>query len=74
MSIHFASTLIGWPVSSPAGVSSTAPPSTSNGWAVSEVFVCTMAKTAAVSRSIVVGGGGGGGVGMLGCVGGMYVP
>src|SRR5271170_6005115 len=45
-----------------------APSSTSKGAAVSEVLVCTMESTAAVSRSIVTGGGGDGDDG-----GGTYV-
>src|SRR5579871_1988816 len=63
---HVPSTLIGALVSSPTGVTATNPPSTANGLVVSEVLVCTMASTAAVSRSI--GGGGAGADG--GAVGG----
>jgi hypothetical protein len=68
---HVASTLIGELVSSPAGVNVTASPSTANGSAVSDVFVCTIARTAAVSRFIVMLGGG---VGILGGVGCMDMP
>src|SRR6202521_2074858 len=58
---HVASTLTGALVSSPTGVTAIAALSTSNGSAVSEVCVFTMASTAAVSRSFVIDGGGGGG-------------
>src|SRR5579862_9798513 len=51
-----AVTGIGVPVSSSAGVTTTAPPSTGNGLEVSEVVVCAIESTSAVSSCLVTTG------------------